>query len=103
MPARPVLNRYRRRGPGLLAFGGNGVRPGPAVRSPIRAPSSDGETGNAAVRNSFQRLFEVDGAGLASRYFRCRSRCSAAARSRSRRSSAACNGDLRLGDHARGG
>ena len=31
------------------------------MRSPIRAPSSDGETGNAASRNSFQRLSRLIG------------------------------------------
>jgi hypothetical protein len=44
----------KERAPASCLLGGNGVRPGPAVRSPIRAPSSDGEIGNAAARDSFR-------------------------------------------------
>jgi hypothetical protein len=31
----------------------------------LNQPSSDGETGNAAARNSFLRLFEIDGIAYA--------------------------------------
>ena len=88
------------RGPRLLAFGGNGVRPGPAVRSPIRAPSSDGENGNATARNSFRRLFEVDhddqrrclGFSILPLALFCCCTISLAP------FFCCCNGDLRLGD-----
>jgi hypothetical protein len=93
-----LLARSQRQAP--ASFGGAEEQP-----RPLGSPKSAVERRRERQRGRAQfvpapirgRSPTTSGAALSSRYFRCRSRCSAAARSRSR-CSAAAPGDLRLGD-----